>query len=219
VEINGLEVAIRSRPAREISGDVYEFYEHSDDYAVIAFGDVSGKGAAAALYGALVSGLLRTLAPRRRSPALLMQSLNEALLERRVDAQYATLTVLLWDARVQRLSVVNAGGEAPIVYRRGELIPLQGTGVPIGLLEDREYEEEVFETQPGDVILLYSDGIVDQVSEQDKEFGHARVRQFLEKHGSDTPRAAVDALIAQLDEYRGTMPLTDDQTAVILKVR
>jgi len=89
--------AFGRRPAREISGDVYEFYEHGDDYAVIAFGDVSGKGAAAALYGALISGLLRTLAPRRRSPALLMQSLNEALLERRVDAQYATLTVLLWE--------------------------------------------------------------------------------------------------------------------------
>src|SRR5580692_4070201 len=146
-EIHGLEIAIRSRPAREISGDVYDFFENGDEYAVIAFGDVSGKGAAAALYGALVSGLLRILAPRKRSPSVLMQSLNETLLERRVDAQYATLTVLLWDARVQRLSVVNAGGEAPIVYRRGELIPLQGTGVPIGLLEDREYEEEVFETQ------------------------------------------------------------------------
>jgi sigma-B regulation protein RsbU (phosphoserine phosphatase) len=217
VEIHGLEVAIRSRPAREITGDVYEFYEHGDD-AVIAFGDVSGKGAAAALYGALVSGLLRTLAPRRRSPALLMQSLNEALMERRVDAQYATLTVILWEPRWGRLTVVNAGGEAPIVYRRGELIPLRGTGVPIGLLEGRDYEEEVFATEPGDVVLLYSDGIVDQINEDEKEFGHARVRHFLEKHGSDTPRAAVDALIAQMDDYRGSMPLTDDQTTVILKV-
>jgi len=179
---------------------------------------VSGKGAAAALYGGLVSGLLRTLAPRRRSPALLMQSLNEALMERRVDAQYATLTVILWEPRWGRLTVVNAGGEAPIVYRRGELIPLRGTGVPIGLLEGRDYEEEVFATEPGDVVLLYSDGIVDQINEDEKEFGHARVRHFLEKHGSDTPRAAVDALIAQMDDYRGSMPLTDDQTTVILKV-
>ena len=68
-DIRGLDIAIRSRAAREISGDVYDFFEHGDDYAVIAFGDVSGKGAAAALYGALISGLLRILAPRRRSPA------------------------------------------------------------------------------------------------------------------------------------------------------
>src|SRR5260370_15434807 len=81
-EIYGLEIAIRARPAREISGDVYDFFDHGDDYAVICFGDVSGKGAAAALYGALVSGLLRTMAPRRRSPAVLMQALNETMLER-----------------------------------------------------------------------------------------------------------------------------------------
>ena len=96
-DIRGLEIAIRWRAAREISGDVYDFFEHGDDYAVIAFGDVSGKGAAAALYGALVSGLLRILAPRRRGPAALLKSLNEALLERKVDAQYATLMVLLWE--------------------------------------------------------------------------------------------------------------------------
>jgi sigma-B regulation protein RsbU (phosphoserine phosphatase) len=76
----------------------------------------------------------------------------------------------------------------------------------------------VFETEPGDAILLYSDGIVDQLNEQDEDFAHARVHQFLEKHGTDTPRVAVDALIAQLDEFRGPTPLTDDQTAVILKV-
>jgi sigma-B regulation protein RsbU (phosphoserine phosphatase) len=70
-ELPGLETAIRARPAREISGDVYDFFDHGDEYAVIVFGDVSGKGAAAALYGALISGLLRILAPRRRSPAVL----------------------------------------------------------------------------------------------------------------------------------------------------
>ncbi len=218
VEVHGLEVGIRSRPAREISGDVYEFYDHSDDYTVIAFGDVSGKGAAAALYGALISGLLRTLAPRKRSPALLMQALNEALLERRVDAQYATLTVLLWEARGRTLTIVNAGGEAPLVYRHGELITLQGNGFPIGLLEARDYEEAVFEMETGDSILLYSDGIVDQLNEQEQDFGQARVREFMEKSGKQAPRAAVDSLIAQVDEYRGAMPLTDDQTAVILKV-
>ena len=217
VELHGFDIGIRSRPAREISGDVYEFFEQGDD-AVIAFGDVSGKGAAAALYGALVSGLLRTLAPRRKSPALLMQSLNEALLERRVDAQYATLTVLLWEARFQRLTLVNAGGEAPLVYRRGELITLRGSGIPIGLLEDRQYEEEIFETQPGDAILLFSDGIVDQLNDKEEDFGAGRVHAFLKKNGTLAPRAAVDELIAQLDAFRGDVPLTDDQTAVLLRV-
>src|SRR6185437_13182139 len=71
-EIHGVEAAVRLRPAREISGDIYDVFEHPDQQCVIAFGDVSGKGAAAALYGGLMNGLLRTLAPRRRSPAELL---------------------------------------------------------------------------------------------------------------------------------------------------
>ena len=140
-EIRGVEAAIRARPAREISGDVYDFFDFGDDYAVIVFGDVSGKGAAAALYGALVSGLLRILAPRRRSPALLMQSLNETLLERKVDAQYATMMVVLWEPRTRLLTLCNAGAEPPLIYRRGEILKPQVEGIPIGLLEDRQYEE------------------------------------------------------------------------------
>src|SRR5215831_8080058 len=85
-EIGGLEAVVRLRPAREISGDIYDVFERQDGSYVIAFGDVSGKGTAAALYGGLVSGLLRTQAPRRRGPAELMKALNEALLERKVEA-------------------------------------------------------------------------------------------------------------------------------------
>ena len=92
----GLEVAAGLRPARGISGDIYDFFEAQDHRAVLAFGDVSGKGAAAALYGALVSGLLRSLAPRRTDPRQIMRALNEALIERKVEARYVTLLVMLW---------------------------------------------------------------------------------------------------------------------------
>src|SRR5258708_39165408 len=81
-EVKGLEIGVGLRPAREISGDTYDFFEHSEDHAVIAFGDVSGKGVAAALFGALLSGLLRTMARRRRNPGVLLKALNEKLIER-----------------------------------------------------------------------------------------------------------------------------------------
>src|SRR6266850_4597575 len=83
LEIKGLEIGLGLRPAREISGDTYDFFEHSEDHAVIAFGDVSGKGVAAALFGALLSGLLRSLAPGRRRPAELLKALNDKLIERK----------------------------------------------------------------------------------------------------------------------------------------
>lgn len=218
VEIHGMDVAVRSRPARDISGDVYEFFEHGDEYAIIAFGDVSGKGPAAALYGALISGLLRTLAPRRRSPALLMQSLNEALLERKVDAQYATLTVMLWEPRLRRLTYSNAGGEPPTVWRRGDTDPLCGTGVPIGLLDGRNYDEAVFEAEPGDTILLHSDGIEDQLNEGGKDFSRGRIQQLFQKHGDESPRQIVDVIFHELDAFRDGATLTDDQSLAVLKI-
>jgi sigma-B regulation protein RsbU (phosphoserine phosphatase) len=217
-EIRGLEIAIRSRPARDISGDVYEFFEHGDEYAVIAFGDVSGKGPAAALYGALISGLLRILAPRRRSPALLMQSLNEALLERKVDAQFATLSVLLWEPRTRRLTLSNAGAEPILIWRKGEIVTPRVEGVPIGLLEDQQYEEVVFDTKRGDTILLYSDGVQDQLNRDEGHYSRARIHGLLKQHGSGTPLLFANAIFTALDEFRDGVPITDDQTVVAMKV-
>jgi len=179
---------------------------------------VSGKGPAAALYGALISGLLRILAPRRRSPALLMQSLNEALLERKVDAQYATLTVMLWEPRVARFTYCNAGAEPPSVWRGGEVTPLRGTGVPIGLLDSRDYDEAVFDAQPGDTILLHSDGIEDQLNDHGKDFSRTRIQQLFRKHGAETPKQIVDVLFHELDAFRDGATLTDDQSVAVMRI-
>jgi sigma-B regulation protein RsbU (phosphoserine phosphatase) len=217
-DLRGLEIALRARPAREISGDVYDFFDHGDDYAVIVFGDVSGKGAAAALYGALVSGLLRILAPRRRSPAVLMQALNETLLERKVDAQYATLTVSLWEPRLRKLTLCNAGAEPPLIYRKGEIIKPKAEGVPIGLLEDRQYEEVEFQAEIGDTILFFSDGMEDQLNARDEDYSRLRVMRMLKKHGAEHPAAIAKAMFQDLDAYRDGTPITDDQSIVIMRV-
>jgi len=217
-DIRGLDIAIRSRAAREISGDVYEFFEQGDDYAVIAFGDVSGKGAAAALYGALISGLLRILTPRRRSPAMLMQSLNEALLERKVDAVYATLMVLLWEPRTHLMTITNAGAEPLLISRSGHIITAKAEGMPIGLLEHQTYDEVSYQAESGDTLLLFSDGVEDQLNSREEHFGRSRVQRLLTNHDIDTPRAIVDQIFADLDEFRDAVALTDDQTVVTMKV-
>jgi sigma-B regulation protein RsbU (phosphoserine phosphatase) len=217
-EIRGLEVALKARPARDISGDLYDFFEHGDEYSVIAFGDVSGKGAAAALYGALVSGLLRSLAPRRRGPAMLMRAINEVLLERKVDAQYVTLSLALWDSRNLRLVMANAGATPPMICRGGEILKLNVEGVPLGLLDDREYEELTFEARHGDLILFYSDGIQDQVNAQDEEFGRTRLGRILKQHCGDPLPQILDAIMEDLDRFRDGTAIFDDQTLVVLRV-
>jgi sigma-B regulation protein RsbU (phosphoserine phosphatase) len=214
----GLEGALRARPAREISGDLYDFFEHGDEYSLIAFGDVSGKGAAAALYSALVAGLLRILAPRRNTPAQLMQLLNETLLERKVDAQYATLLLMQWSGRDRMLTIANAGALPPKICRDGEVLDPKIEGVPLGLLEDRDYEQLRFQTKPGDLIVLYSDGIEDQLGEGDKDFGRDRLFRRLRKSLDLSPRDVVGAIFNDIDRFRGSSPLTDDQTLIVLKV-
>jgi len=216
-ELSGLTAGIRSRPAREISGDVYGFFEQEGEDAVIAFGDVSGKGAAAALYGALITGLLRTLA-RRRNPAALIQRLNETLLERRVDAQYATLLVAQWRPAVRRFLLSNAGAAPPLVLRRGKIVETKIEGVPIGLLDGRQYDEVELAVEPEDVVMFYSDGVNEQLNDKGEEYGRERIMRVLTKRGSEPPQAIADAILASVDKFRGSVPISDDQTVVVLRI-
>jgi sigma-B regulation protein RsbU (phosphoserine phosphatase) len=230
-DIVGVEVGIKTRPARQISGDFYDFFEHSDEYTLIAFGDVSGKGAAAALYAALLSGLLRILAPQRRSPSELMKDLNEALLERKVDAQYATLSLITWAAKTRTFTVVSAGTLPPMLCRQGQIIELQVEGVPIGLLEGQQYDQVKIEAEPKDFLLLYSDGVEDQLgkdaatvdeataTEKEMEtFGRTRLEKILKANHQRSPQQVAEKIFAEIDQFRGTTVLTDDQTIVALRV-
>jgi phosphoserine phosphatase RsbU/P len=218
--IRGLEIGMKSRPAREISGDLFDFFEHSDEYTLIAFGDVSGKGAAAALYGALVLGFLRTLAPRLRSPNELMRLLNEALLERKIDAQYVTLLLLLWEARSRTLTVANAGALTPLICRQGKILDTKIEGVPLGLLDDQEYDQVTLELERSDTVLLYSDGMEDQLrtKEKDEDFGRERLSQIIVQNSTLKASSLVQSIFDEIDVFRGATPLTDDQTAIALRI-
>lgn len=217
LEIEGMDAAVRLRPAREISGDIYDVFEHKDGQTVIAFGDVSGKGAAAALYGGLMSGLLRTLAPRRRQPAELMKALNDALIERKVEARYVTLCVMLWDPAARRFVMANAGAIPPMICRGSEILNVKVEGVPIGLLESREYEEVTFQAEPGDCIVLYSDGITDHLNASGTEFGRGRVAQMVRGSCERAPDEMIAAIFKELDKFSTTA--FDDQTLFVMKVK
>ncbi|MBI5280935.1 MAG: GAF domain-containing protein [Candidatus Solibacter usitatus] len=214
----GLDVGIRMKPARLVSGDIFDFFEYTDDHAMLAFGDSSGKGAAAALYGALVSGLLRAAAPRRRSPSQLLRALNETLMERQVPARYMTLLVMLWQARERRFLMANAGSTTPLVCRGGHILQPHASGVPVGLLENIDYDETRFEAEAGDVFVLYSDGVQDQVNPAGEEYGRRRLRRFLEASCDLSAQQIADALLADLEEFRETTPVHDDQTVIVMKV-
>ena len=214
--VEGLEIAIGQRPAREISGDLYDFFEHQDHHMQIAFGDSSGKGAAAALYGAVVAGLMRTLAPSRPRPAALMKALNDALVERKVEARYVTLLLLLWRPDTRTFHMANAGGTIPMVCRGGEMVKLRMEGVPLGLLPDQEYEEAALQAEPGDTIVLHSDGIPDHLSPNGREFGRGRLAQIVREKCRHSAKELVAAIFSELDRFNTVR--FDDQTVIVIKV-
>jgi sigma-B regulation protein RsbU (phosphoserine phosphatase) len=216
-EIAGLEAAVRLRPAREISGDIYDIFEQRAGQTVIAMGDVSGKGAAAALYGGLMSGLLRTLAPRRPRPADLMRALNDALVARRVEARYVTLGLLLWDATTRRIVMANAGAIPPMICRGSEILKIRVEGVPLGLLDAREYEEVTFQAEAGDTIVLYSDGITDHMSATGTEFGRGRLAQTVQANCHVSADALILEIFKELDKF--STVAFDDQSVFVMKVK
>lgn len=218
-EMEGLDLAIGWRPAREISGDLYDFFELSEDTILIAFGDSSGKGAAAALYGSLVSGLLRSLAPRSSRPSALMKRLNEILLERKVDAQYVTLTLMYWNTRTRELTLSNAGALPPMICRQGERIRVTAEGIPLGLLEDREYDEVTVKTKKGDTIVLFSDGVADQQNRLEQDYGTGRLFKAMKGICDQPAEAVVSAIFADLDAHTDGGPMTDDQTLIVARVK
>ncbi len=217
-EVEGLQIAVGLKPAREISGDLFDFFDYDNGQMAIVFGDSSGKGAAAALYAALVGGLLRSLARRKRGPADLLRALNTNLAERKAEAQYATLLAMLWDARTLRLTMANAGGTPPIICRGDELLNPETSGVPVGLLENRRYDETVVQLQSGDLIVLTSDGILDAFNDAGVEYGRDRLGLAIKRHCGDLPQAVVDAIFADVQLHVADAPQFDDQTILILRV-
>ncbi len=211
-----LDTAIGLRPAREISGDLYDFFEHPDAQYAIAFGDSSGKGAAAALYGAMVNGRMRTLAPRRRSPAELMKALNDALMQRKVEGRYVTLLLVLWSAHAGTFTISNAGGSPPMVCRAGEIHKLRAEGVPLGLLPGREYDEVVFEAHIGDIVVLFSDGVSDHLSPGGEEYGRHRLAEVVRRTQTLEPSRIIEEIFADLDKFNTDR--FDDQTLIVMRV-
>ncbi len=155
------EMAVRFLPARTIGGDLYDFLEYGPNRTAIVLGDVSGKAAPAALFAALVSGIMRAAAAQEPGPAQMLTLLNDALQERKLESQYVTMLFALWNDENQTLQVANSGAVQPVFCRAGQSVTVKAEGFPLGMFPDVTYEELSVATQPGDAIVFVSDGILD----------------------------------------------------------
>ncbi len=218
-KIPGLDLALRFQPARELGGDLYDFLNYGRDRQVIVVGDVSGKGAPAALYGAMASGTLRSLAPQKLPPPEMMKKLNIMFLERKIEGHFITLTYAIWEPRTKTLSMANAGMPLPILVRKGQCRAIRAEGVPLGLLEHTEYQALNVHLESGDLLAFFSDGITEANNPQHEEFTSRRLEQILRQSAQKPPQEVVDGVFKEVREFEAGRPQRDDQTLVVLKVR
>ncbi len=212
------QFAARFLAARTIGGDLYDFLSFEPNRSGIAVGDVSGKAAPAALYAALVSGLIRSAAAQKPSPAQMLEALNNALQERRLDSQYVTMLFAVWNDENQTLQIANAGAVQPLFCRSGEVETIHAEGFPLGLFPAAKYEEFNISTRPGDSIIFFSDGIVDAQNPQGEMFGTDRLISVVRKNQRKSASNLADSIIAEVSKFQAGAEHFDDETVVVLRV-
>ncbi|MGA2924043.1 MAG: GAF domain-containing protein [Candidatus Sulfotelmatobacter sp.] len=218
-KLANLELAAKFVPARAIGGDLYDFIPYSLSRLGIAIGDVSGKGAPAAIYAALVSGILRSHAPIEPGPAEMLRAVNLSLAERRIEAQFVSLIYAVWDDEHRTLDVANSGLPRPIHVRAGKNHVIEATGLPLGLFDDANYDEFRFKMKPGDVFVFFSDGILDARNRRGELFGRGRVEKLITECGGSSADCVVDILFKAVAEHSAGVETFDDQTVVAIKVK
>ena len=213
------EMAVRFLPARTIGGDLYDFIDYGPNRTAIVLGDVSGKAAPAALFSALVSGIMRSAAQQQPDPAQMLVHLNDALQERKLESQYVTLLFALWNDENQTLQVANSGAVQPVFCRSGQPVTVKAEGFPLGMFPDVTYEELNVATQPGDVILFVSDGILDAENEQEEMYGQDRLSGLLCSTRELPAQEIADEILADVGRFQGAKDRFDDETIIVLRVR
>lgn len=217
--VTGLEIDLRFQPARQLGGDLYDFLNYGKDRHLLAVGDVSGKGAPAALYGALAGGILRSLAPLRLSVPQMLRQLNGTLLERRVEGHFITLACAVWEPKNMALRLANAGMPLPVLIRNGRSRQIQAEGIPLGLLEHTEYQEVSLQLKKGDLLAFFSDGLVEAMNPELHEFGARHLANLLRDNASRPLREIIDLLFGEIAHFEAGRPQRDDQTLVLARVR
>jgi sigma-B regulation protein RsbU (phosphoserine phosphatase) len=215
----GWEASAHFRPARELGGDLYDFYDLGQGLLGLAVGDVAGKGMPAALYGAFCSGTVRARAFERREPADLMMRINRTLRRRGVEGLFCTLGYALFDFDRKTVRLANSGLPYPLRYRAsgGQCEPIELGGLPLGAFDDAQYEQVSLDLEAGDVFVFHTDGVADS-RQGSEEYGTVRLAEIVKRHAARSAPELGDKIIADVEEFTGDADRVDDVTLVVVKV-
>lgn len=224
-ELSDYELAADYRAARIVSGDYYDYIRVDGDRYGIAIGDVCGKGIAASLIMAMCRSNLRSRAPENLSPAAVLHAVNRSIFPDIKEDMFVSLLYLILERGSNEITMARAGHEPPLLYRRAtgkaEAIEPPGlaAGVDKGPVFMRSVKDHRFTMEPGDILLLYTDGLIESLDRDGDEYGVDRLSRALETHCDLSSDELVHSITAEVLEFSEGMAQTDDITLIAIEKR
>jgi serine phosphatase RsbU (regulator of sigma subunit) len=218
-EIPGYSVFAVNDASRAVSGDFYEFQGRDDnDEQVIVIADVSGKGMAASLLAASFDALLMGPIEVGHTPDHICARVSRRLFMKTPPERYVTAFIAALDPGTGRLSYTNAGHNAGLLVRADSRVQrLEANGLPLGLFPVVEYELVDVTLEPGDLVLLYTDGITEAANAKGDEFGLERLQAVVQKYAQEPLVALAVAIETAVEVFADGTPFGDDRTLVMLR--
>jgi len=219
--IPGYEFAMLYQPAREVGGDFYDFCQNSgkENKLCIFIGDVSGKGIPAAMFMAMCRTHVRSSMLSGRTPAQALSRANTMILNDSRDGLFLSAIGASLNPETHQVTYANAGHDRPLMVRHGgtRIETLNAKGIILGAFDSVQLEEQVIEMQPGDELILFTDGVKDALNASGEPFGLEGLKRTLENASHESARKTVSTIANALKTHRGHASQTDDVTVLVIR--
>ncbi|MFP3959672.1 MAG: PP2C family protein-serine/threonine phosphatase [Spirochaetaceae bacterium] len=208
-------------PAKGVSGDYHDIIALDDQRIAMVVGDVAGKGIPAALVMVMIRSILHLVASPKRDAAAVLSLVNRGITGSIDVDHYATMGYLIYDQAAREVSYANAAHHPLLIYRsRNErLLQVDTEGLPIGIEQHSKYQQKRFTVEPGDLLVLYTDGVVEAMNEEGRQYGLESLKAAITAAREAEPQRLVEHLRHELESFVGAAGRHDDQTMLVMKVR
>jgi serine phosphatase RsbU (regulator of sigma subunit) len=216
--IDHIQIVAYSEPARETSGDFYDFVRMPDQRWAIVVADVTGKSIAAAMVMVMARSILRAAIINHQRPEAILRAANSALCADGIDNQYVTVFLGILDSQNNTLQFATAGHPFPFLRRNGQIQEIGYGSLPLGTRLSVDYRETTLQLQAGDQIFLLTDGFFEVQNAHHEIFGFDRLMNLLDQVDPNDPQRAMEQLLATINQFCGQVERSDDMTALIIQV-
>jgi serine phosphatase RsbU (regulator of sigma subunit) len=214
-----VEIHATMRPAREVGGDLYDFFLIDSDHLAVTVGDVCGKGIPAALFMAMTQMVMRYMLRQETEVGAAATAGNALLAASNREMMFATLFCSVLDLKTGVLSYCSCGHHSPLILRSGNRVEKISTfNLPLGVQEKAKYKTNSLILEPGDRMFLFTDGFVDAINNEEARFGDERLHEVVETLRALPSQDFVRDLMKSVDNFAGSAPQFDDLTALLATV-